>query len=110
MHSDFKTSREKVRVSPYCPLSTSSSFFPPDKTDPLKELPLFLHDLRFKVHGNAFKDFKVKYKTTAETFASKVKEKPEVILNSTNSEKTVIDFCENSEKPLYRRIFDHLPI
>ena len=85
-------------------------FCPPEKSYPLKEFPLFLHDLRFKVDVNASKDFKVKHRTTAKSFASKVKENPDVIFKSTNYEETFIDFCEESEKPLYRRIFEHLPI
>ena len=83
----------KSKYPPIVPCRPVRPFCPPDKSDPLKELPLFLHDLRFKVHLNAPKEFKVKHKTTAETFASKVKENPEVIFKSTNYEETFIDFC-----------------
>ena len=31
-------------------------------------------------------------------------------LESKNYEETFIDFCEDSDKHLYRRIFEHLPI
>jgi hypothetical protein len=62
------------------------------------------------VNVNAPKDFKVKHLATAKLFASKMKENPEPIFKSTNYEETFIDFCEDSEKHLYRRIFEHLPI
>ena len=59
---------------------------------------------------NAPTDFKVKHKATAKTFVSQMKDNPETIFKSTNYEDTFIDFCEDSDKPLYRRIFEHLPI
>ena len=78
--------------------------------NPLHELPLFLHDLRFKVHVNATKEFKKKHNETVKVFATKMKENPEIILRSRNYEQTFIDFSEDSDKPLYKRIFEHLPI
>ena len=100
----------KPKYPPIVPCRPVRPFCPPEKSDPLKELPLFIQDLRYKVDVNAHKDFKVKHKTTAKSFESKVKEKPEVIFKLTNYEDTFIDICEESEKPLYRRIFEHLPI
>ena len=47
-------------------------FCPPDKADPLSQLPAFLEDLRFKVHVNSNKDFKVKHREIVKTFISEM--------------------------------------
>ena len=100
----------KNNFPPIYPCRPVRPFCPPDKVNPLHELPLFLHDLGFKVHVNATKEFKKKHNETVKVFATKMKENPEIILRSQNYEQTFIDFSEDSDKPLYKRIFEHLPI
>ena len=84
-------------------------FCPPDKADPLSQLPAFLKDLRFKVHVNSNKDFKVKHREIVKTFISEMKANPEIIFKSRNYENAFLEFCEESDKPLYLRIYENVP-
>ena len=101
---------QKPKFPPILPCRPVRPFCPPDKMNPLSQLPSFLEDLRFKVHVNAPKDFKVKHAELVKTFRNEMKEKPQIIFKSDNYEQTFLDFCEDSDKPLYERIFEHLPI
>ena len=62
-------------VRPYCPA---------DKNEPMRELPYFLEELRFKVHYYGIKEFKVRHKATASNFAKQMQIKPELLLKSKN--------------------------
>ena len=78
----------------------------PKRNDKLKELPYFIHDLRVKVHYQSDKDFKVRHTTTELSFANAMKENPDILFKAKNSEKTVADFCEEIDKPLYLQLFN----
>ena len=81
-------------------------FCPPDKDDPLKELPYFIEDLRFKVQFHSDKDFRVRHRTTAFSFANYMKKNPELLFKSKNYEETFFNFSEEIDKPLYLEIFN----
>ena len=100
----------KPKFPPILPCRPVRPFCPPDKADPLSQLPAFLEDLRFKVHVNSNKYFKVKHIEIVKTFMSEKKATPEIIFKSRNYEITFLEFCEESDKPLYLRIYEHLPI
>ena len=80
-------------------------FCQPDKRDPLKELHYFIDDLRLKVHFVGEKDFKVKHKKIVIAFAAHAKDNPDLLFNYKNYEETFINFCEEKDKILYRKMF-----
>ena len=71
----------------------------------MKELPYFLDDLRVKVHYSKDKELKVKHRTTALAFATKVKEHPKILFESKNYEETFMNFCEENDQNLYKKMF-----
>ena len=92
--STFPPSTRPVR--PFCQ---------PDRSDPLKELPYFIDDLRVKVHYTNNKDFRVKHRITALAFANLMKKHPEILYESKNYKETFVNFCDEIEKHLYLEMF-----
>ena len=100
----------KPKFHPILPCRPVRPFCPPDKADPLSQLPAFLEDLRFKVHVSINKYFEVKHRETVKTFIREMKANTEIIFKSRNYEQTFLDYCEESDKPLYLGIYEHLQI
>ena len=75
----------------------------PDRSDPLKELPYFLDDLRRKVYFSPNKELKVKHRTIALAFANQVKKHPEILFKCKNYEETITNFCDENDQNHYFR-------
>ena len=84
--STVTTTSTKPTFPPIVPSRPIRPYCQPDKSDPLKELPYFLDDLRVKVHYSKDKELKVKHQTTALAFATKVKEHSKILFESKNYE------------------------
>jgi hypothetical protein len=91
---------------PIVPSRPIRPFCQPDRNDKLKELPYFIHDLRVKVHYQSDKDFKVRHRITELSFANAMKENPDILFKSKNYEETLVNFCEEIDKPLYLQLFN----
>ena len=95
--SSFSTLPPSTRpVRPFCQ---------PDKSDPLRELPYFIDDLKVKVHYSNDKTLKVKHRSTALAFTNHVKKHPEILYESKNYNETFVNFCEESDRHLYVQMF-----
>ena len=80
-------------------------FCPPDKNDPLRELPYFIDDLSLKVHVMREKGLKVKHKKIVTAFSVHAKDNPELLFHSKNYEETFMNFLDEEDKMVYKRIF-----
>ena len=83
-------------IRPYCQ---------PDRSDPLKELPYFLDDLRVKVYFSQNKELKVRHRSIALAFANQVKKDPDILFKSKNYEETFTNFCDENDQHLYKEMF-----
>ena len=101
-----RTSPTKPTLPPIVPCRPIRPYSQPDKMNPLKELPYFLEELRFKVHLHGQKEAKKKHHETAISFANHVKTNPELLLKSKNYEETFLNYCEHNGQESYREIFD----
>ena len=103
----MRTSPTKPPLPPILPCRPIRPYSQPDKMKPLKELPYFLEELRFKVHLHGQKEAKKKHHETAISFANHVKTNPELLLKSKNYEETFLNYCEDNGQESYREIFDY---
>jgi hypothetical protein len=51
------------------------------------------------------KDFKARHKASANYFVKKMQSSPELLIRSRNYEETFLNYCEESDKDIYKEIF-----
>ena len=57
------------------------------------------------MHYSKDKELKVKHRNTALAFANKVKEHPKILLESKNYDETFMNFCEEKDQNLYKKMY-----
>ena len=86
------------------------SFCEPEESDPLKEIPYFIDDIRRKVFFSddqkEVETEKQKKRLIIKVFEDEMKKEPKTLYKSKNYKDTFIYVCSESERHLFVNFFD----